>query len=225
LIVKLSKITRIAAALKEPQDRTHGIHRMLNDAIGATWLKDKKITCSDWNKPRLSLPQLKHAALHAWASEILGRKELGAQLASGTGQIDSPLLFSSSDIPRGLAVSLGKTLNEAQAYSDAAKGMFEVKVDNVTVDKDGDGKMSRIAMGSYKYKLRRLSWVEAHCAQKQVSEYQCKIIIFCAVTFFADSLPTGFYGKRGKGCWAPCRCEVERISYSFTSGSGHKSVC
>ena len=44
----------------------------LNGAVPGCWVKDRAITLSDWSPPQLSLPQLKYAALDAWASARMG---------------------------------------------------------------------------------------------------------------------------------------------------------
>ena len=52
------------------------LKEMFNAEFGATWHKDKKITCSDWGVVELNLPQVKYAALDAWTSSELGIQAL-----------------------------------------------------------------------------------------------------------------------------------------------------
>ena len=150
-----------------------GLKSLLNDAIGADWLKDKEVTCSNWDAPSLSLPQLKYAVLDAWASEILGRVSV-AKCRHSLSTTSLPL-FSSMELPRALlAQPLVRTFNEAQAYRDAGKDEFEVKVENVIADVK-NGTLSRIAMGSYKDKVRQLCLVQARCASLTSKEVETGI--------------------------------------------------
>ena len=169
---------RVAAALDltdatSGRQRALGLRKMLNDATGSDWVKRKEVTCSDWDALPLSLAQLKYAALDAWASEVLGRaavqrpaflatRRLGTAAFAAGGLLGAPPLFSSTQLPRALAVALLATLKEAQAYQDAGKAAFEVDVTGVTVDAK-DPRCTRVALGSFNKRLRNQSRVEARC--------------------------------------------------------------
>jgi hypothetical protein len=162
---------RVAAALDLTDDtagrqRTLGLRQMLNDATGADWVKHKEVTCSDWDELPLSPAQLKYAVLDAWASELLGRIAVLRPAFNDVrrlgGLLGAPILFSSTQLPRALAVALLATLKEAQAYQDAGKAAFEVDVEGITVD-DKDPRCTRVALGSFNKRLRKQSRVEARC--------------------------------------------------------------
>lgn len=152
--------------------RSPGLRRMLNDAMGANWIKDKHVTCSDWDALPLSLEQLKYASLDAWGSEILGRiatskaafKEAYASQDAPNGFLSALPLYSSIQFPRALAVDFSITLNEAQAYQDAGKTSFAVDFDSLVVD-EKDSRVTRVFLTSFSKRLRSppfQSPVEAH---------------------------------------------------------------
>jgi len=152
--------------------RSPGLRRMVNDAIDTSWIKDKSVTCSDWDALPLSLEQLKYASLDAWGSEILGRiatsepafKEAYASQDAPNGYLSALPLYSSIMFPRALAVDFGITLNEAQAYQDAGKTSFAVEFDSLVVD-EKDPRVTRVFLTSFSKRLRNphfQSPVEAH---------------------------------------------------------------
>jgi hypothetical protein len=179
---------RVAAALDvstltmgSAGGRTLGLRDMLNIEIHAKWHKDKKVTCSDWDAPGgLTLPQLKYAALDAWASEVLGRvsfQEEGEfadarKEGASAGLLFRGPLFSTLRLPLALALGLSSTLDEAQAYQDAGKEEFEVECDNVTVDTKKTNS-SRVSMHSYGKRLREKCHVEARCGAGPVGVGTC----------------------------------------------------
>jgi len=106
----------------EARDRRRplGLKAMVNEFLRTQWHKDREVTCSDWSAARLSLPQLKYAALDAWAGELLGRAAFVVPARSTAGKnlqrtlfsarargpealLQSAPVFSASRLPRKLA--------------------------------------------------------------------------------------------------------------------------
>jgi len=141
--------------------RTPGLRRMLNEATNAHWIKDKEVTCSDWDALPLTLEQLKYASLDAWGSEILGRiatltptfKKAYASHDAPDGFLSGLPLFSSIQFPRALAFDFIATLNEAQSYQDAGKAKFAVDFDRFIID-EKNLRVTRVHLTSFSKRLR-----------------------------------------------------------------------
>ena len=60
----------------DESDHVLSLKDMFNSVFGSHWLKDRKISKSDWSTMELSLPQVSYAVLDAWTSAALGKHAL-----------------------------------------------------------------------------------------------------------------------------------------------------
>mmetsp|Transcript_30104 Transcript_30104/g.35479 ORF Transcript_30104/g.35479 Transcript_30104/m.35479 type:complete len:747 (+) Transcript_30104:53-2293(+) len=154
-----------------------GLRQMLDNEIGTEWVKDKAVTCSDWDNLPLNLPQLKYAALDAWASQVLGGRMLVKMYPdcfdSGSGcPLDSLMaeaeahLMTSLTLPKALCVALNAKMTDIQGFIDASRSHFEVPFEKIGVDHEKK-LQTRISLQSFQKRLRFRYKVEAKVGKKE----------------------------------------------------------
>lgn len=99
------------------------------------WVKDRAVTCSEWGTHRLTLPQVKYAALDAWASARVGCHALTRRLGAG-GRMPAPaaldaVLFTVVTVPSEVLALLSDLLQNAEALKEAQKKHHEVTLEGV----------------------------------------------------------------------------------------------
>lgn len=110
-----------------------GLKVMFNNTFGSEWVKDKKVTTSDWSKAALSPAQIKYCVLDAWVSMMMGvhvleklkivslRKYTSVNkycfVIDGENMLKH--LFSLRRAPHDVLALMKDVLDQAQALRDA----------------------------------------------------------------------------------------------------------
>ena len=136
---------------------TVGLRTIVDDVLthkdGPAWVKDKTITCSDWATQRLTLQQIKYAALDAWASARIGSHSVGA---APSPRALAGEVFTLRGVSTRIIGLLVRVIDQAAALRAAQVRSHEVTVEGV--EYDGDALRPRafsIRMRDYDRRLRK----------------------------------------------------------------------